>query len=312
MTDLLDYEIFARVIKAGSLSAAARELNSTPAMISKRLTRLEDRLGVRLLHRTTRRLTPTDVGQSFYERVLSVLAAVEDAENFAALDAGRPRGLLRVSLPTAFGRLHIAPRLKAFLDANPELRLLVDLSDEYVDMVAGNFDLSVRIGTLPDSSLVARRLAPNRRVLCAAPEYLRRHGEPRDLRDLSRHKLLTAGPQIIWRMEGPEGPVTYKPQSILQTNSSEVVREAVVSGMGIGFRSTWDVGTELKLGILKRVMPAYSGASDVNIYAVYSGRRLVPPKVRAFVDFLVGLFGSEIPYWDRDIGPMVVGGTREG
>src|SRR5687768_11967288 len=127
ITDLLDYEIFARVIEAGSLSAAARELNSTPAMISKRLTRLEDRLGVRLLHRTTRRLTPTDVGQSFYERVLSVLAAVEDAENFAALDAGRPRGLLRVSLPTAFGRLHIAPRLKAFLDANPELRLLVDL-----------------------------------------------------------------------------------------------------------------------------------------------------------------------------------------
>src|SRR5688572_9075324 len=160
MTDLLDYEIFARVIEAGSLSAAARELHSSPAMISKRLTRLEDRLGVRLLQRTTRRLTPTEVGQSFYERVLAVLAAVEDAESFATVDCERPRGLLKVSLPTAFGRLHIAPRLKTFLDANPELKLLVDLNDDYVDLVAGNFDVAVRIGTLPDSSLVARRLAP--------------------------------------------------------------------------------------------------------------------------------------------------------
>src|SRR5580700_3949374 len=208
MTDLLDYEIFARVIKAGSLSAAARELHSSPAMISKRVTRLEDRLGVRLLQRTTRRVTPTDVGHSFYERVLSVLAAVEDAENFAAVDSERPRGLLKVSLPTAFGRLHIAPRLKTFLENYPDLRLRVDLDDDYVDLVAGSFDLAVRIGTLPDSSLVARRLAPNRRVLCAAPEYLQRHGEPRDIADLQRHRLLSAGPQIIWRLEGPEGPVT--------------------------------------------------------------------------------------------------------
>src|SRR5581483_5889663 len=122
MADLLDYEIFARVIKAGSLSAAARELSSTPAMISKRLTRLEDRLGVKLLHRTTRRLTPTEVGQSFYDRVLTVLAAVDDAESVATSDNLRPRGLLRISLPTAFGRLHVAPRLKCFLDQNPEVK----------------------------------------------------------------------------------------------------------------------------------------------------------------------------------------------
>ncbi len=302
VTDLLDYEIFARVIKAGSLSAAAREMHSSPAMISKRVTRLEDRLGVRLLQRTTRRVTPTDIGQSFYERVLTVLAAVEDAENFATLDSERPRGLLKVSLPTAFGRLHIAPRIKSFVDQYPELRLLVDLNDEYVDLVAGSFDLAVRIGTLPDSSLVARRLAPNRRVLCAAPEYLARHGEPRELSDLHQHRLLAAGPQISWRLEGPEGLVTFKPQSVLQTNSSEVVREAVVSGLGIGFRSTWDVSSELKRGVLKRVMPRYGGAPDVAIYAVYCGRRLVPLKVRAFVDYLASIFGPDAPYWDREIG----------
>jgi len=309
-TDLLDYQIFARVIKAGSLSAAAREMHSSPAMISKRVTRLEDRLGVRLLQRTTRRVTPTDVGQSFYQRVLAVLAAVEDAENFATLDSGRPRGLLKVSLPTAFGRLHVAPRLRGFLDSYPELRLLVELNDDYVDLVAGSFDIAVRIGTLPDSSLVARRLAPNRRVLCAAPEYLERHGEPRILADLAHHRLLAAGPQITWRLEGPEGPVAFKPQSLLQTNSSEVVREAVVSGLGIGFRSTWDVSAELKRGALKRVMPAYSGASEVAIYAVYSGRRLVPVKVRAFVDYLAGIFGPETPYWDRDIAASVTADSQ--
>jgi DNA-binding transcriptional LysR family regulator len=308
ITNLFDYEIFARVIKAGSLSAAARELHSSPAMISKRLTRLEERLGVRLLQRTTRRLTPTQVGQSFFERVVAVLAAVEDAENFAAVDSERPRGVLKVSLPTAFGRLHVAPRLKAFLDANTELKMVVDLSDDYVDLVAGSFDMAVRIGTLPDSSLVARRLASNRRVFCASPLYLEKHGEPRDLAELQRHRLVAAGPQITWRLEGPEGPVVLKPHTVLETNSSEVVREAVVSGLGIGFRSTWDVSAELKRGVLRRVLPAYGSASDVNIYAVYSGRRLVPVKVRAFVDYLVAAFGPEEPYWDREIQHIL---TRE-
>jgi DNA-binding transcriptional LysR family regulator len=233
---------------------------------------------------------------------------VEDAENFAAVDSERPRGVLKVSLPTAFGRLHVAPRLKAFLDANTELKMVVDLSDDYVDLVAGSFDMAVRIGTLPDSSLVARRLASNRRVFCASPLYLEKHGEPRDLAELQRHRLVAAGPQITWRLEGPEGPVVLKPHTVLETNSSEVVREAVVSGLGIGFRSTWDVSAELKRGVVRRVLPAYGSASDVNIYAVYSGRRLVPVKVRAFVDYLVAAFGPEEPYWDREIQPIL---TRE-
>ena len=306
MTDLLDYEIFTRVIKAGSLSAAARELHSTPAMISKRLTRLEDRLGVKLLHRTTRRLTTTEVGRSFYERVVAVLAAVADAESLAAIDNDRPRGLLRVSLPTSFGRLHVAPKLKSFLDTFPDLRLLVDLNDEYADLASGGFDVAVRIGTLPDSTLIARRLAPNRRVLCASPQYLEKFGTPRALADLDNHRLLAAEPQTAWRFDGPDGPVTYKPQSSLQTNSSELVREAVVSGLGVAFRSTWDVGGELKVGALKRVLPMLQGASDVNIYAVYAGRRLVPPKVRAFVDYFASAFGPDLPYWDREIGPLLL------
>jgi DNA-binding transcriptional LysR family regulator len=302
MIDLFDYEIFVRVIRAGSLSAAGRELNASPAMISKRLRRLEERLGARLLQRTTRRLTPTEIGQAFYERVLGILASVEEAEHCVTGGSDRARGLLRASAPTAFGRMHIAPRLKTFLDAHPELQLDIDLNDEYVDLVADGFDVAIRIGNLADSSLVARRLAPNRRVLCATPEYLHRHGAPQTLADLDKHQLLTAGPQVSWRFEGPEGPVSYKPRSVLQTNSSEVVREAVVSGMGIGFRSTWDVSDELRKGVLKRVLPAYGGAADVSIFAVYPTRHLVPFKVRAFVDYFARLYGSE-PYWDRDLAP---------
>ncbi len=213
MTDLLDYEIFTRVIKAGSLSAAARELHSTPAMISKRLTRLEDRLGVKLLHRTTRRLTPTEVGQSFYERVLAVLAAVADAESLAAIDNDRPRGLLRVSLPTSFGRLHVAPKLKAFLDTFPDLRLLVDLNDEYVDLNAGTFDVAVRIGTLPDSTLIARRLAPNRRVLCASPQYLEKYGTPRE--------LAGAGPASPARRRAADGLAIRRPERSADLQASK-------------------------------------------------------------------------------------------
>jgi DNA-binding transcriptional LysR family regulator len=185
------------------------------------------------------------------------------------------------------------------MDANPGLQLDINLSDDYVDLVATGFDLAVRIGTLVDSSLVARRLAPNRRVLCATPEYLRNYGEPADLADLGQHRLVAAGQQTFWRLEGPEGPITYKPRSVIQSNSSEVVREAVLSGIGIGFRSTWDVGSELKNGQLMRVLPEYGGASDIGIYAIYPSRHHVPVKVRAFVDYLAQCFGPE-PYWDLE------------
>jgi DNA-binding transcriptional LysR family regulator len=306
VTDLLDYEIFTRVVRVGSVSQAARELRSSPAMISRRLTRLEERLGVRLLQRTTRHLAPTEAGQTFFERITAVLAAIEDAENGAAGDGGKPRGVLKVSMPTAFGRLHVAPRLKSFLDTYPDLKLQIDLSDELTDLVAGSFDMAIRIGTVPESRLVARRLAANRRVLCAAPQYLAQHGEPRTLRDLDRHRLLNPAYQAAWRLEGPEGELLYKPRSVLETNSSEVVREAVLSGLGIGLRSTWDVSLELKTGTLRRVLPAYGGASDVNILAVYSGPRLVPVKVSAFADYLTQVFGGpDIPYWDRDIAPLL-------
>ena len=298
MSDLSDFEIFARVVRCGGLSAAGRELGLSPAMISKRLAQLETRLGARLLHRTTRQVTLTDIGQHFYEKVLGILAAIEEAENFVSGEVGGARGLLRISAPTSFGRMHLAPHLKRFLDEHPSLRLELDLTDDFVDLVAGNVDVAIRIGALTNSSLVAQRLAPNRRVLCATPAYLRDHGEPHALEDLRRHRLLAATAQTQWRLEGPQGPVALRVESFIRTNSSEVVRETVLASLGIAMRSTWDVSEELRRGALKIVLPHYRGSADVAIYAVHPSRQLVAPNVKAFTQFLVTLYGKN-PYWDR-------------
>lgn len=300
MSDVLDYRIFVRVAATGSLSTAGRELGLSAAVVSKRLTRLEERLGVRLLQRTTRKVTPTEAGRNFYEQIGSALAAIEEAESAASGRASRAMGVLRVPAPTAFARLHIAPKLKPLLEANPGLNLWLDLNDNYVDLVEGSIDVAVRIMIPESSSLIARRLAANRRVLCATPDYLAHHGVPRTLDDLQNHRMLAASNQVRWKLEGPAGPATLRPISVVETNSSEVVREMVISGLGIGLRSTWDVSDELRSGKLVRVLPEFRGSSDVGIYAVYTSRRLVPLKIRAFVDFLAKLYAPE-PYWDRGL-----------
>lgn len=297
MADLLDLKIFARVVESGSLSAAGRELQLSPTVVSKRLTRLEEQVGARLIQRTTRQLTLTEIGEGYHGRVLAVLTALEEAEAYVS-GSGAPRGLLRISAPTGFGRRHIAPSLSRFLRAFPDIKLELVLSDDYVDLIAGGFDVVVRIGALEDSSMVARKLAPNRRLLCAAPEYLAEHGEPETLADLDRHRLITTIPQPEWHLDGPDGAVVYRPASILLTNSSEVVRECVIGGLGIGLRSTWDVSEALKAGRLKRVLADYQGSARVSIWALYPSRRLVPAKVRAFIDHLAEMCGPE-PYWDR-------------
>ena len=173
------------------------------------------------------------------------------------------------------------------------------LSDAFVDIIAEGFDLAVRIADLQDSSLVAKRLAPNHRILCAAPAYLEAHGMPATLDDLQRHTLIAHNADH-WRLEGPEGPVSVKVAGPLRTNSSEVVREALIAGLGIALRSTWDVGSELQSGQLARVLPAYSTGRRVSVHAVYPSRRHMEQKVRAFVDYLGELYGAT-PYWDEGL-----------
>ncbi|MEM9277172.1 MAG: LysR family transcriptional regulator [Pseudomonadota bacterium] len=295
-----DLEVFTKVVSMGSMSAAAREMGLSPAVISKRLQRLEQRLGTRLLNRTTRQISLTESGQGFYERVVAILAGVEEAEAFVARRSSLARGLLKISAPTSFGRMHIAPHLVKFMRANPELRINLELSDTYVDIVSGGFDLAIRIGELPDSTLVARKLAPVRRILCATPQYLKKSGTPETLEDLDQHTLIPPHYSGTWKLEGDDGIITYRPVSTLQTNSSEVVRETVISGLGIALRSTWDISEELKSGALKRVLHRYSSSKGLGIYAVYPSRNFLPAKVRLFIDYLAELFGPT-PYWDKGL-----------
>lgn len=301
MSNLTDMEIFARVVSAGSMSAAGREMSLSPAVVSKRIRRLEDKLGTRLLQRTTRQIAMTEAGQGFYERVVAILASVEEAEAFVSRGSAQARGTLKVAAPTSFGRMHIAPHLGRFLADNPDLSVSLDLSDDFVDIVGEGYDLAIRIAELSDSSLVARRLAPVHRFLCASPEYLARHGSPSSIEDLiENHVLLAAVNQDPWRLIGPHGSETVRTLAPIRTNSSEVVRECLIAGVGVALRSTWDIGPELREGKLRIILPDYRASKDVGLHAVYPSRRFLPAKVRVFIDFLAGLYGPS-PYWDTGL-----------
>ena len=292
--------VFARVVGAGSLSAAARELGLSPALVSRRLAALESRLGVRRINRTTRSLHLTDDGATYYEACARVLADIEEAD--ATVSAGRvePRGTLRVALPASFGLQHIAPLIPRFAERYPQVQLALSLSDRTVNLIEEGFDLAVRIAHLEDSSLTARKLAPNRRVVCASPAYLARHGTPRTPDELARHNCLTTTDFAMnWDYKGPDG----KPGSVRVTgryacDSWEVLREWARAGLGIALKSTWDVHRLLAEGSLVEVCPGYTFHSDVAIYAVYPSRRFLPAKTRVFIEFLAESFGPD-PYWDQ-------------
>ncbi|MDH3579002.1 MAG: LysR family transcriptional regulator [Hyphomicrobiales bacterium] len=295
-----DLEIFARVVTAGNMSAAGREMELSPAVVSKRISHLEQRLAARLFQRTTRQLTLTETGQGFYDRVVNILAGIEEAEAYVTRRNTVPQGTLKITAPTAFGRMHIAPYLSDFLNQYPDIRLDLDLSDTFVDIVGAGFDAAIRVAELEDSSLVARKLAPSHRVICAAPDYIKEHGTPKTLAELTKHNCLAPTAQELWRLQGKNGPESIRVSGNIRTNSTEVVREAVLAGIGIALRSTWDVGPELQSGQLKVIMPEYQQSPRVAIYAVYPCRQYVPAKLRVFVDYLAGRFGPE-PYWNKGL-----------
>lgn len=295
-----DIALFLRVLDLGSISAAARSLDLSPALASQRLQRLERSLGVRLLHRSTRRLHATPEGAVLAEhgRVL-----VEDLETLTGglRQAGtEAAGNLRVTISASFGRQYVSPLLPEFLERHPAIRLSIDLDDRLQDLVSAGYDLAIRIGALDDSSLVARRLAANRRVLCASPDYLRRRGVPRTPADLARHDCVllvgSQGRQDLWRLgDGNGGETTVRVRGRFESNYGEVLRDAVVAGLGIAMHSVWHVCDDLRAGRLQAVLPGHPIA-DTGIYAVMPQRRLVPLRVRAFVDFLAERFGENPPW----------------
>lgn len=293
MTAISDLDIFARVARTGNMSAAGREMGLSPAVVSKRISLLEERLGARLFQRTTRQLTLTETGEGYFKRVIDILNLVEEAEDFVARGNARPRGLLKVTMPTAFGRRHLVPHLPGFLSRYPEIELDLQASDAFVDIIREGFDLAVRIGELQDSSLFARKLAGETRLLCAAPAYLAAAGVPGRIDDIEQHCCLCVGGLDTWRLEGPGGVRNLKVRGNLRTNSAEIAREALLGGLGIGLRPTWDIMDELAAGRLKVVLPEWRGFSSHAIYAVYPCRTYMPEKVNVFIEFLAGLWAGE-------------------
>ena len=301
MADTLEeMAVFARVVALGSLSAAARELGTSPARVSRRLSALEGRLGVRLVNRTTRTLNLTVEGSRYYEACTRVLADVQEADAEVAAGRVEPRGALKVALPASFGHQHVAPLVPKFAERYPKVQLALSLSDRSVNVMDEGFDVAVCIADLRDSSLAARRLAPNRRVVCASPAYLAAHGTPRTPEDLAKHNCLVVSDfGANWEYKTREGRSTsVRVQGRYACDNWEVLREWALAGLGIALKSTWDVYRQLEDGSLVALLPDYVFHSEVAIYAVYPHRRFLPAKTRVFIEFLAESFGPD-PYWDR-------------
>jgi DNA-binding transcriptional LysR family regulator len=298
--DLNDIAVFVAVVDAGSFTRAAERLKVSRPAVSKHVSRLEESLGVRLLNRTTRRLSLTEAGRIFHSGASRGLADLAEASAEVSRLQQQPRGVLRINVPMSFGILHIAPLLPAFLSEYPELSVEMDLNDRKLDVIEEGFDVSVRISDLPDSTLVARRLAPCRHVIVAAPAYLQRNGVPTAPSDLQGHEVLSYSLQqsaLQWHFLDPAGqPEQVAVSGRLQVNNSLALREALLAGVGLARTPTFLVGEDLRAGRLTAVLEGYRSL-DVSIYLVYPQRRHLSPKVRAFADFLAARI-KDPPYWD--------------
>ncbi|MBW8183538.1 LysR family transcriptional regulator [Shewanella nanhaiensis] len=295
--------VFVAVIESGSFSQAASRLGISKSAVSKRIRQLEDKLGVQLLHRTTRQLSLTEAGERYFEYALkSYIAAAEGVDSVTQLQ-GNPKGELKVNSPMSFGRLHIAPLVADFLAKYPDITLNMVMDDRVVDLVEGGFDLAIRAGNLQDSTLIARRLAPCRSVICAAPEYLEKLGTPLIPTDLSRHNCInyayfSGGSEWTFHMD--TGPLKVKVSGNYRVNNSEALQKAILSGLGIAKIPTFIVGQDIAEGKLIPLLTDYQLPMQT-FYAVFPERQHLPAKVRVFLDFILERLGGEQPYWDRGI-----------
>jgi len=293
MNGFSDVAFFSLLIKHGSMAAAAQQLGVTPPAVSKRLAAIERRLGVRLLHRTTRQISLTPEGEAYLVGGARVLEELEMLERTVAGSQAEPKGLMRVCATLGFGRRHIAPALSQFARQYPDVEIQLHLTDRPVNVVEEGFDLQLRFGEPPDSRLVARLLARNRRVLCASPDYLRRTGEPSSPRDLAQHACLfireseeTFG---SWHLRSGGRSETVKVRGPLASNDGECVLGWAIDGHGILMRSLWEAAPVLRSGKLKLVLPEWNLAS-ADIYAVFPSHSHLSAKTRALVDFLLASF----------------------
>jgi DNA-binding transcriptional LysR family regulator len=291
--------IFAKVVETNSFTAAARALGSSKSAVSKQVAALEDRLGARLLNRTTRRLALTEIGVAFYDRCSRLVAEAEEAELEVTRMTAEPRGELRINAPYSFGINHVAPRLGGFLAAHPAVSIDLTLDDRYVDLVADGYDLAIRIGNLSDSSLIARKLGMTRVLLVAAPEYWAKHGMPKTPRDLANHECLIYSYRRmgnLWQF----GNEAVRVSGRMHANNGDVLRQVAVAGHGVVIMPSFIIWEDLLAGRLVPALPGHE-PPPLGIYAVYPHSRHLSAKVRAFVDYLVAEFGELRAYWEVDL-----------
>jgi DNA-binding transcriptional LysR family regulator len=290
---------FAKVVAAGSYAEAGRRLGLTRSAVSKAVMELEQLLGARLLDRTTRRVTPTEAGLAYYERCVSILAAVEETEIQISRLHDEPKGVLKINAPMSFGTLYLGSAVADFMARYPDLKIELTLNDRFIDPLEEGVDVTVRIGALPDSSLIARRLAPARRVLAASPHYIARYGAPQTPQELATHRCLVYGHMAAvhrWQLVQGADTIAVAIETSLCSNNGEALRAAALAGNGIINLPTFLVGPDIAAGRLALVL-AQTPPTELGIYALYAPNRYLAAKTRVFIDFLVERFG-EAPAWD--------------
>jgi DNA-binding transcriptional LysR family regulator len=288
---------FYQLAKSGSLTATAREMNLTPPAVSKRLAQLEARLGVRLLNRTTRKVSLTEEGELYYREAARILSDIEQLEQTVASRRAAPRGLVRLNATFGFGHRYLAPAISRFVREYPEVRVQLQLTDKPINLADEGYDIGIRLGKLEDAALIARRIAPNRYLLVASPSYLKRHGMPKHPSELARHDCLVIRENDaygVWKFTQKSETETVRVSGTLASNNGEVVRNWALEGHGIILRSEWDVADHLRRGKLVEILPDWR-CPDADIHAVFPQRLHLSAKVRVLIDFLVDAFAS--PPW---------------
>jgi DNA-binding transcriptional LysR family regulator len=299
MDKLQSMRAFAKVVQHGSFAAAARDMRLSRSAVSKYVIDLEQDLGTQLLLRTTRSASPTENGQLYFERCVSILSDIEEADVAVSRLSAEPRGILRVNAPMSFGTLHLGRAIADFMEKYPDLRIQLVLSDQQLDPVQEGFDITLRIADLQASSLIARKIGPVNRVVCASPDYLKQYGVPKHPNDLREHACLAYGHLATgnqWRLSGADGDHSIHISWRLCADNGEVLRDAAVKGRGIVLLPTFIVGADLQQGRLVTILSDYH-APPISLYAIYPETRHLSVKVRVFIDFLLERFGGR-PYWD--------------
>ena len=291
-------KLFVRIAATHNISQAGSELGLSPAVSSNYMNKLEQTLGIKLIHRTTRKVSLTEEGQAFLPHAEEVLQSIEMARASVGIGSHTPQGTLRVTAPASFGRLHIIPALPEFTKSHPDLKIDLRLSDTIVDMVEGGFDIAIRNAALNDSTLIARKLAFDKRIICASPDYIAKHGVPQTPEEITQHECINLIGIDSWLFDTPDGPIRVKGKGALRVDHGESIRDACKDGLGLTICSLWCAYKELEKGELVQVLPDYPLITDTAIWAVYPSSRLLAPKVRAFIDFFKMHFGDK-PYWEN-------------